>query len=232
MLAPLVLVLAVVSQAAARYTADWTSLDARPLPSWYDQAKVGIFVHWGVFSVPGFGSEWFWWHWQGQQPPDQKCVSYMSKNYPPGFSYPEFAPQFHAQFFNPEDWADIFKASGAKWVDFCKINSFTSGIELPCRKKTAQTSSISCVLVLVLVLFFSRVVLSWPTQNHNHTYCLLSIHIVSAAGMWSWPPNTTKGLLTGGLHTPGTGTQLTLVLTGTWWEIWGRRCATGGPSGV
>ncbi|KAF3833640.1 hypothetical protein F7725_024844 [Dissostichus mawsoni] len=70
----------------------------------------------GVFSVPGFGSEWFWWHWQGQQPPDQKCVSYMSKNYPPGFSYPEFAPQFHAQFFNPGDWADIFKASGAKYV--------------------------------------------------------------------------------------------------------------------
>ena len=140
MLVPLVLFLAVVSQAAARYTADWTSLDARPLPSWYDQAKVGIFVHWGVFSVPGFGSEWFWWHWQGQQPPDQKCVSYMSKNYPPGFSYPEFAPQFHAQFFNPEDWADIFKASGAKWVDFCKINSLTSGIKLPA-EKTAQTST-------------------------------------------------------------------------------------------
>uniref|UniRef100_UPI003AABAAF9 tissue alpha-L-fucosidase-like n=1 Tax=Centroberyx gerrardi TaxID=166262 RepID=UPI003AABAAF9 len=107
---------AFVTQTAARYTADWKSLDARPLPSWYDEAKVGIFIHWGVFSVPGFGSEWFWWHWQGQQPPDQKCVSYMSKNYPPGFSYPEFAPQFHAQFFDPGEWADIFKASGAKYV--------------------------------------------------------------------------------------------------------------------
>ncbi|XP_044192196.1 tissue alpha-L-fucosidase-like [Thunnus albacares] len=107
---------ALASLTAARYTADWTSLDARPLPSWYDEAKVGIFIHWGVFSVPGFDSEWFWWHWQGQKPPDQKCVNYMSKNYPPGFSYPEFAPQFHAQFFNPEEWADIFKASGAKYV--------------------------------------------------------------------------------------------------------------------
>ncbi len=114
MLAVFVLLGALVCQTAARYTPDWTSLDARPLPSWYDEAKVGIFVHWGVFSVPGFQSEWFWWHWQGQQPPDQKCVSYMSKNYPPGFSYPEFAPQFHAQFFSPGDWADIFKASGAK----------------------------------------------------------------------------------------------------------------------
>ncbi|XP_026155645.1 tissue alpha-L-fucosidase isoform X1 [Mastacembelus armatus] len=116
MLAVSVLVFAVVGQTAARYTADWTSLDARPLPTWYDEAKLGIFLHWGVFSVPGFDSEWFWWHWKGQQPPDPKCVSYMSKNYPPGFSYPEFAPQFHGQFFDPEEWADIFKASGAKYV--------------------------------------------------------------------------------------------------------------------
>lgn len=110
------LVFAFAAQTSARFTPDWESLDARPLPSWYDEAKLGIFIHWGVFSVPGFGSEWFWWHWQGQQPPDQSCVNYMTKNYPPGFSYPEFAPQFHAQFFDPEEWADIFKASGAKYV--------------------------------------------------------------------------------------------------------------------
>ncbi|CAN9503810.1 unnamed protein product [Ophioblennius macclurei] len=107
---------ALVSQAAARYTPDWTSLDSRPLPAWYDEAKVGIFIHWGVFSVPAFQSEWFWWHWQGQSPPDPRCVNFMSKNYPPGFSYPDFAPHFHAEFFNPEEWADIFKASGAKYV--------------------------------------------------------------------------------------------------------------------
>lgn len=43
-----------------RYDPTWESLDSRPLPSWFDQAKFGIFVHWGVFSVPSFGSEWFW----------------------------------------------------------------------------------------------------------------------------------------------------------------------------
>jgi len=41
-----------------KYTPDWTSLDSRPLPTWYDDAKVGIFIHWGVFSVPAFRSEW------------------------------------------------------------------------------------------------------------------------------------------------------------------------------
>ncbi|XP_061597914.1 tissue alpha-L-fucosidase-like [Cololabis saira] len=119
MIAALVVLAASLSlswPAAARYTADWSSLDSRPLPPWYDQAKVGVFIHWGVFSVPGFGSEWFWWHWQGQQPPDQKCVSYMRENYPPGFSYPEFAHQFDARFFQPQDWAELLQASGAKYV--------------------------------------------------------------------------------------------------------------------
>ncbi len=46
------------------YTPDWASIDSRPIPSWYDEAKVGIFVHWGVYSVPGFIDEWFWWHWK------------------------------------------------------------------------------------------------------------------------------------------------------------------------
>ena len=41
-----------------QYTPDWNSLDKRPLPKWYDDAKVGIFIQWGVFSVPSFHSEW------------------------------------------------------------------------------------------------------------------------------------------------------------------------------
>lgn len=42
----------------------WEDLDNRPLPQWYDSAKIGIFVHWGVYSVPSFKSEWFWHLWQ------------------------------------------------------------------------------------------------------------------------------------------------------------------------
>lgn len=43
-----------------RYEPTWDSLDARPLPKWFDDVKVGIFIHWGVFSVPSYQSEWFW----------------------------------------------------------------------------------------------------------------------------------------------------------------------------
>ena len=47
-----------------KYEPTWNSLDSRPLPSWFDDDKIGIFIHWGVFSVPSFGSEWFWTNWE------------------------------------------------------------------------------------------------------------------------------------------------------------------------
>ena len=99
---------------AEKYTPDLSSLDSRPLPAWYDSSKFGIFIHWGVFSVPAFQSEWFWWDWQGSK--EQSVVDFMNKNYPPGFSYADFGPQFTAEFFNASEWTEIFKASGAKYV--------------------------------------------------------------------------------------------------------------------
>ncbi|XP_052009664.1 plasma alpha-L-fucosidase [Xyrauchen texanus] len=103
-----------IGSCSCQYKPTWESLDSRPLPEWYDQAKFGIFIHWGVFSVPSYGSEWFWWYWQGKKFPSY--VAFMVENYPPGFTYTDFAPQFRAEFFNPEDWVDIFASSGAKYI--------------------------------------------------------------------------------------------------------------------
>lgn len=97
-----------------RYQPNWTSLDNRSLPAWYDDAKFGIFIHWGVFSVPGFGSEWFWWHWKGESNPEY--VKFMRDNYKPGYTYTDFGPQFTAEFFDPSEWTEILKASGARYV--------------------------------------------------------------------------------------------------------------------
>ncbi|KAI0209806.1 Alpha-L-fucosidase [Lamellibrachia satsuma] len=99
---------------ATRYQPNWPSIDARPLPGWYDDVKIGIFIHWGVFSVPSYGSEWFWWNWQGAKSKSE--VDFMKNNYRPDFTYADFAPSFTAELFNPNEWADILKASGAKYV--------------------------------------------------------------------------------------------------------------------
>lgn len=54
------------AQVECEYLPNWESLDSRHLPQWYDDAKVGIFIHWGVYSVPNFGDEWFWYHWKSK----------------------------------------------------------------------------------------------------------------------------------------------------------------------
>ncbi|CAL4115880.1 unnamed protein product, partial [Meganyctiphanes norvegica] len=109
------------------YEPDWDSLDSRPLPPWYDDAKVGIFIHWGVFSVPSFGvpnpqdsaggkgatGEWFWNRWENNE---THILEFMKDNYPPDFTYQDFAPQLTAEFFDPVHWAQTFEASGAKYV--------------------------------------------------------------------------------------------------------------------
>ncbi|XP_053254772.1 tissue alpha-L-fucosidase isoform X2 [Podarcis raffonei] len=97
-----------------RYTPDWPSLDARPLPGWFDAAKVGVFVHWGVFSVPAWGSEWFWWHWRGEKQPD--FDRFVQARFPPGTSYADFAPRFTAHDFQPRQWARLFQQAGARYV--------------------------------------------------------------------------------------------------------------------
>lgn len=69
-------------------------------------------MHWGLYSVPSFGSEWFWYYWQGKKVP--KFVDFMKKNYPPGFSYADFAPMFTAEFFDPDEFAQLVENSGAR----------------------------------------------------------------------------------------------------------------------
>ena len=102
-----------------RYQPNWDSLDSRPLPTWYDESKIGIFIHWGVFAVPSFRSEWFWSDWI--QAKDADCTAYMKDNFKPDFTYPDFAKEFTAEFYDPDQWAEIFNASGARYPNLCKF---------------------------------------------------------------------------------------------------------------
>jgi alpha-L-fucosidase len=108
----LVILLCVVTTDSKRYTPTWESIDSRPIPGWYDDAKVGMFINWGVYSVPGIHSEWFWWFWKGQ--PQSDIVSFMKKFYPPNFTYGDFAKEFRAEFYDANKWKEIILASGVK----------------------------------------------------------------------------------------------------------------------
>ena len=90
------------------------SIDSRPLPSWYDESKVGIFMHWGVFSVAGFGVNESAFLWLDMHNGNPVVKQFLKNNYRPDWTYADFASDFTAEFFDPDHWADIFKASGAK----------------------------------------------------------------------------------------------------------------------
>jgi len=106
---------------AKRYLPKWESLDTRPLPQWYDDAKFGIFIVWGIYSVPGYGNEWFWHNWKDGVP---AVVEFMKENYPPSFTYGDFAANFGAEMFNPDHWVDVLKASGARYIVTVKTLSY------------------------------------------------------------------------------------------------------------
>ena len=107
-----------------QYAPTWDSLRFRPRPSWYDDVKFGIFVHWGVFSVPAYLSEWYWKRLMLGDAPYVEfhnrvygCSGVMPDTYPctgPNFTYPEFAPMFRAELWDPDSWAELFRNSGAK----------------------------------------------------------------------------------------------------------------------
>eukprot|EP00696_Hemimastix_kukwesjijk_P005579 gnl/Hemi2/17015_TR5651_c0_g1_i1.p1 gnl/Hemi2/17015_TR5651_c0_g1~~gnl/Hemi2/17015_TR5651_c0_g1_i1.p1 ORF type:complete len:461 (-),score=142.41 gnl/Hemi2/17015_TR5651_c0_g1_i1:167-1549(-) len=103
-----------------QYTPTWDSLDARPLPGWFDEAKIGLFIHWGVYSVPSFAcpvdgsAEWYWWSLDGAK---SDCANaYHNNTYGPHFKYQDFANSFHADLFDPAAWAALFAKAGIKYV--------------------------------------------------------------------------------------------------------------------
>lgn len=97
------------------YNDDWHSLSAYQVPAWYQSAKFGIFIHWGVFSVPAFGSEWYP---RNMYMKDSLEYRHHIEKYGKHseFGYKDFIPMFQADKFDPKEWAQLFADSGAKYV--------------------------------------------------------------------------------------------------------------------
>lgn len=118
------------ASAAETFEPTWESVDKRPVPSWFTGAKFGIFIHWGVYSVPAYApvipgrlayAEWYWHQMmEGKKstanPVETGTWAFHQKVYGPDYAYANFAPQFRAELFDPDHWADVFQRSGAKYV--------------------------------------------------------------------------------------------------------------------
>jgi alpha-L-fucosidase len=102
---------------AQNYQPNWESLDKRPVPQWFRDGKFGIFIHWGVYSVPGWCTKGNYaeWYQQGLQTTDSARMKFHRAKFGDR-TYYDLANDFKAELFNPDEWAKVFEQSGAKYI--------------------------------------------------------------------------------------------------------------------
>ncbi|HLG40762.1 MAG TPA: alpha-L-fucosidase [Chitinophagaceae bacterium] len=102
---------------AQSYQPDWESIDSRPVPQWFKDSKFGIFIHWGVYAVPGWSTKGNYaeWYQQGLQTTDTARMKFHQIKFG-NRSYYDLANDFKAELFKPDEWAKIFEQSGAKYI--------------------------------------------------------------------------------------------------------------------
>jgi len=110
--------------AQKKYEPTWESLDSRACPEWFQDAKFGIFIHWGIYSVPAwrkvsnklYASYAEWYYARVMYDSINGGENFHRKNWGKDFEYRDFAPYFKAELYDPDWWAEVFKRSGAQYV--------------------------------------------------------------------------------------------------------------------
>lgn len=107
-----------------KYEPTWESIDSRPCPQWFIDAKFGIFIHWGVYSVPAwrkvtsglYASYAEWYYARVMDDTINGGKAFHDRVYGKDFEYRDFGSMFKAELFDPDEWAQLFKRSGAKYI--------------------------------------------------------------------------------------------------------------------
>ncbi|PPJ54741.1 hypothetical protein CBER1_06871 [Cercospora berteroae] len=116
------------------YEATYESIYSHESPAWFNNGKYGIFIHWGVYSVPGWGNvgdkeqyaEWYWWYMnQGENQTKGEFWEYNLATYGPDHNYDDFIPQFTADAYDPKEWVDLFADAGAQY--FVQVSKHHEG---------------------------------------------------------------------------------------------------------
>jgi len=137
-----------------KFGSNWESLSEQQVPAWFKDAKLGIFIHWGVYAVPAFENEWYP-RLMYREDETRKGVNYFEhhgKTWGPQaeFGYKDFIPMFKAEKWDPQAWIELFQEAGAKYVvpvaehhdGFpmydCSFTNFNAAQMGPCRDVVAE----------------------------------------------------------------------------------------------
>ncbi len=102
-------------KAEAPYQPQWDSITKHTVPEWFRDAKFGIYAHWGPYSVPAHKTEWYPHHMYN---PDSDFYQWHKNNFgdPAEFGYKDFVPEFKAENFDADRWAELFRRAGARFA--------------------------------------------------------------------------------------------------------------------
>ncbi|TVY14987.1 Tissue alpha-L-fucosidase [Lachnellula arida] len=105
------------------YEATFDSVYTHESPRWFDDSKYGIFIHWGLYSVPGWGNsgsnetyaEWYWWNMNAGRDTSDQSYEFNLEKYGPHHKYDDFMQNFTASAWDPREWVDLFANAGANY---------------------------------------------------------------------------------------------------------------------
>lgn len=177
-----------------QYSGTWESIKEHPVPQWYDDCKFGIFIHWGLYSVPAYAPQtwelgevpidqnWFCnnpyaeWYYNSINVGQGPSYEYHKKIYGKDFPYESFADMWKAKHWNPMEWAELFKESGAGYVvlvtkhhdGFClfpsKYTDYNSVLKGPKRDITGELTRAVKSFDLKMGTYYSGII-DWRFAN-------------------------------------------------------------------
>lgn len=181
----------------AAYKPTYESIYSHESPNWYNNAKFGIFIHWGVYSVPGWGNqgknesyaEWYWWDMNEGPNTSVRTWEYNLKTYGPNHTYDDFIPDFTASAWDPKEWVDLFADAGANY--FVQVSKHHDGYAifgLPANVTNRNSVALPPHRNLLQELFDAAA--TYQPQLHRATYYSLPEWFNPAYapyGFASWP---------------------------------------------
>ena len=161
----------------APYEATFESIYEHESPQWYNDAKFGIFIHWGVYSVPAWGNvgpnetyaEWYWWNLNQGPGSRSQTYQYHLQHYGANVVYDDFFQDFTASDWDPQEWVDLFADAGARY--FVQVSKHHDGyaiFDVPANVTTRTSVAQSPHRNLLGELFDASK--KYQPQMHKATY--------------------------------------------------------------
>ncbi|KUI62553.1 Tissue alpha-L-fucosidase [Cytospora mali] len=175
----------------------YESIYTHESPPWFNDAKYGIFIHWGPYAVPGWGNsgkaekyaEWYWWYLNQGPGTSVGTYEYHLETYGPNVVYDDFIANFTASAFNPKDWVDLFADAGATY--FVQVSKHHDGYalyDLPANASLRTSVALPPHRDLLAELFDAAA--EYQPQLHRTTYYSLPEWFhpdYAPLGFGSWP---------------------------------------------